>query len=302
LHGLQGKISGKTTTAGTVTYAYTRVMKQSAKGALNMIHTEINDDPKRNGEGHVFGVNPAYAFSLRRKDTERPWLLGELEMSKGAATSPLAATTSEAVEANLSVLISIRRTALVELLRQPTFRVLAAKLVQHQGSEAVSIEFDNAHAIDRKARPFVPVQSGTLVLDPSHGWCLRDCSVVEKYYGTESLTHVETSYRDFKGKFAIPVTVVEKVQSRSDRPSNPETFLQVTSFDLEVAERPLPDEEFTLSAFGLPEPVGVVWPKPTRWWLWISASAIGAALLTVLFWKLRDKFRKNQLPNADGSR
>ncbi len=54
---------------------------------------------------------------------------------------------------------------------------------------------------------------------------------------------------------------------------------------------PFDDSEFTLSAFGLPEPPGLETtpaPKPTRWYLWIALAG-GVSLLGALFfsWRIR---------------
>ncbi|MBA2227964.1 hypothetical protein H0921_17535 [thermophilic bacterium 2918] len=34
------------------------------------------------------------------------------------------------------------------------------------------------------------------------------------------------------------------------------------------------EREFTLSAFGLPEPVGVEWERPVRWYLWLMLAGM----------------------------
>ncbi len=44
-----------------------------------------------------------------------------------------------------------------------------------------------------------------------------------------------------------------------------------------------PESDFRLSAFGLPEPVGVTWQKPIPIFVWITAGAVAFALLAVLF-------------------
>jgi len=36
---------------------------------------------------------------------------------------------------------------------------------------------------------------------------------------------------------------------------------------------PFPDEDFRLTAFGFPEPVGVKWPKPTPPYVWVLVAA-----------------------------
>lgn len=45
----------------------------------------------------------------------------------------------------------------------------------------------------------------------------------------------------------------------------------------------VPDAEFTLSAFGLPEPMGVEPPERSRTWLWLISAALGLVALALLF-------------------
>ena len=49
------------------------------------------------------------------------------------------------------------------------------------------------------------------------------------------------------------------------------------------------ESDFTLSAFGLPEPYGVEWERPTPWWLYalISAGVLFVVAVIVSFWKRR---------------
>jgi hypothetical protein len=51
-------------------------------------------------------------------------------------------------------------------------------------------------------------------------------------------------------------------------------FTPVTAWD---------ESKFRLSAFGLPEPAGVVWPRPTPRYLWFLSAAIGLAVLAIGF-------------------
>jgi hypothetical protein len=51
----------------------------------------------------------------------------------------------------------------------------------------------------------------------------------------------------------------------------------------------VPDSEFRLTAFDLPEPVGVAPPERPRTWLWVTGAALGFALLGVLFTRLKHR-------------
>lgn len=46
---------------------------------------------------------------------------------------------------------------------------------------------------------------------------------------------------------------------------------------------PFLDSDFKLSAFGLPEPMGIKQPESSRTWLWLLAAAIVAAALAIMF-------------------
>jgi hypothetical protein len=52
-------------------------------------------------------------------------------------------------------------------------------------------------------------------------------------------------------------------------------------------------EEFRMSAFGLDEPKGVIWPKPTRWWLWISLGAMASLGVGVAFRVFRRRSQRS---------
>jgi hypothetical protein len=65
-------------------------------------------------------------------------------------------------------------------------------------------------------------------------------------------------------------------------------------YDVDEPNSLPPDEEFTLSAFGLPEPRGLEWKKPTRWYLWLAVGGsvcliCGASLAWVKRWRTEQR-------------
>jgi hypothetical protein len=56
---------------------------------------------------------------------------------------------------------------------------------------------------------------------------------------------------------------------------------------------PFPETDFRLSAFGLPEPQGIEWPKPSRTWIWLLIGAAAAAVLAVVFARAKRRLLKN---------
>ena len=49
----------------------------------------------------------------------------------------------------------------------------------------------------------------------------------------------------------------------------------------------IPEDRFTLSVYGFPEPEGVVWDKPTPTYVWLLVAANSFALLAALFTALK---------------
>ena len=63
---------------------------------------------------------------------------------------------------------------------------------------------------------------------------------------------------------------------------------------------PLPElHDFTLTAFGLPEPVGVVWPKRTNHgWVWVALAGVGCIAVAVGFAVLKRRAVRHTPPLA----
>jgi hypothetical protein len=56
-----------------------------------------------------------------------------------------------------------------------------------------------------------------------------------------------------------------------------------------------PDTDFRLSAFGLPEPEGVEWPKESGTWIWLLGAAMGFGLIAILLgWLRRSMLEKTK--------
>jgi hypothetical protein len=56
---------------------------------------------------------------------------------------------------------------------------------------------------------------------------------------------------------------------------------------------------YTVSHYGLPEPEGIVWEKPTPWWIYLIAGAIALFVTGIaLAWFARRKLKKSQPPVA----
>jgi hypothetical protein len=246
---------------------------------------------KESPAGSLFAYNTRYGFSLARKTADQPWVVTGYNLRQDDSVTP-------EVRETLSRLILLRKlvrastTDLADLVREPTFRILRALPVSHDGEDLVQIEFDNSHELalssDKKSgKKFDPIQAGSLLLDPNRYWCVRACELRNKYINADAKIKVDVELRDLSAKFPVPKRIVES--NDQTRPMGERLLVTfVTDFDLHEPLHLPPDDAFTLSAFGLPEPLGVTWSKPTRWYLWLSlAGALCLGGSGVFYWLKR---------------
>src|SRR5262249_30681480 len=76
------------------------------------------------------------------------------------------------------------------------------------------------------------------------------------------------------------------------------TSESVTEFELRV-DANVPDTEFTLAAFGLPDPKGLELERPSRNWIWWGIA--GAVMMGTAIWLLRRRTSR-QMPGTPGDR
>jgi hypothetical protein len=221
--------------------------------------------------GEVFAFNPVYGFALNRKTGDAPWVLVELQM--GEYHSRL----MDELWPRSTVCTLAAQFELSELLKLPVFRVVAAGPVRRDGRDLCQIDFESKG----KTSLGTSDARGTLWLDPERCWTLCKCTLHQHHPGFgESTMNTEVSATP--AKYPIPIRYNHDTEGFDPQRGKRKSGL-VSEFELKEVS-PLPgDEEFTLSAFGLPEPVGVKPPQHPRTWLWLLGAAAGLAALAVLF-------------------
>jgi hypothetical protein len=253
------RLEYKTNGRGTVLRIFG---KTKSKGKANPQHDE------------VYGFNPRYAFELRRKAVEAPWVLTK-HLERRTGTDLGRATTrinSYLTCINFGVRCGYTREPLAELVRKPDFRVGSCRKVQKDGEELVEVAF--TYSFTEGPKKWRTNLKGKLLFDPRQYWCWRsgDIQVTgDTINGTLKLRGTQSNKGDelpplsrvweSEGDWVFPMAGV-----RNRKKLRYEATLS------RPAELPA-DEEFRLSAFGLPEPVGVVWDKPTPTYVWLLAAA-----------------------------
>ncbi len=262
---LQGTVEVTIVNTGAVSTHSRLEFKRNLHCKMALVQSLLPGQPR--GELHAF--NPLYGFALTRRTGDAPWVLGDLQM--GVFKSPF--TDDWRVLRSCIVASGVELSELVNL---PIFRVLRAGAVQQDGRELCRIDFETQGQPPGGNDP-----RGTLWLDPQRCWTLRHCTLHRHHPGSVEST-VDREVRATSAKYPIPVRCEEKTHILYPQSGNKDGEW-VDEFNLREVS-PLPgDEEFTLSAFGLPEPMGVKPPERSRAWLWLLVAAAGLAALAVLF-------------------
>jgi hypothetical protein len=288
-------------TAGDKLIAYS-VMECKSSGANRLAKVQgarsetLQDVSGKPFEEKVYGRNRAYSFHLRREQDGKQWVLVDLDIPrKGPKTALDAAFDNVALLKREAVCVG--SYDLSDLIQLPTFRVIEITPIRANGQALVKLVFDNPHKVEVKgSQRFCPVQSGTLVLDPARDWCLRSYRVGLAGSDAESVIAAEFEYDLSAAGHPVPKRCKKsQVIQRwlyADVPDDvPKEFTTEIEYELH-ANRTWPDEDFTLSAFGFPEPPDVDWRPPTPWYVWAMVAAL--VLLTaggVFAWLKRRAMR-----------
>ena len=130
-----------------------------------------------------------------------------------------------------------------------------------------------------------------MLLDPQHDWVLREYEIVH-VRPEKSLGHTQFRFKEGTDNHLLITYAMSRVTGTEGA-----GFDMRFEAEVETLERPdLPVSEFTLSAFGLPEPKGVVWERgSSRWYLWFIAFAVVCLAIGTFFWR---RVQQRRLANA----
>jgi hypothetical protein len=272
------------------------VYKASGQNRLAVVEalppvTDLRNVISEIREGNVYGKNQSYSFRLQRQTPDLPWILVDYHIPNKGSKSALEVAFNDFSLRKREAICLLGFIDLSELIKHPNFRIVKITRVPSGNEVLQEVAFSNTHKVEQK--PFNPIQSGTLLFDPKHQWCLRSYKVVVLSSDSESVMTAHFDYK-FHGENAIlkkckKTQVVEKWFSPATPADIPNVITSETEYDLEP-NKTWPDEDFTLSAFGLPEPSPVSWWSQTPWWLWISLGGIAMLVLGAGFSWLRKRY------------
>lgn len=232
----------------------------------------------------VFAKNSRYAFELYRKSATSSWVIVELiDLRKSALPSRFIQRFNSIKEARHILVSLYQGELLAEVVRKSDFRVLQSRRITKEGHGLVEIRFRYSKDAGNQQH------DGTLVLDPGRSWCLRSYDVHIK--GPESRARKKWQVVDMGEADGLPVPTRAVLNAELHGSDGTPVSKLIWNFEYDWTnpQQPPPDEEFTLAAFGLPEPPGLEWERPTPWYWWAALLGIACIVGGAFFFWLKQR-------------
>lgn len=213
------------------------------------------------------GGNPDYAFSLSKSDGKPDWRLGSIRLKgrKEYVKVPLA--FFEYLRPNGYAFVPLLGN-LSEFADTKEFRAVRA---EPKESSIVRIHFETAFFLTNRR---ISV-TGFMDLDPTNSWALTRS---EYESSGPSLVKVVKLYAASHHNGYRPC---ESWEATSRFPKGDVEMRQETKFEtVDVTEPKL--QEFYVSAYQLPEPMGIQIASPSRWYLWFGAAGVASLAFGLL--------------------
>ncbi len=173
-------------------------------------------------------------------------------------------------------------------LADDSFVVKRAEQIQDGSADLVRVHFvydrEKRGSTLVKGKIDIPdnIQDGYVDLEPAN--CYRVMSY-EYRLKTPGLTYTARGNLEYGLLDGFPLLkkqTVEYPEFLSDK-VGPMSGREIATCTVEY-NADVPDDEFRLSYYGLPEPNGVIWPSQTRWYLWFIAAGIVCLAGAAYFW------------------
>ncbi|MGH7201292.1 MAG: hypothetical protein ACREJB_11855 [Planctomycetaceae bacterium] len=280
----------------------TREFKRTGSWALWIERKDIERRPagvkqqsSQKRGASAYGTNSEYAFQLAQmpgRGGDAVWILERLEFhdSPSEAARELADYARRGARGPLTGGQVLDPNYLYEMIEDPTFSVEDARIVNQEGQELVEL------TIYHKSEASDAVTEGTVWLDPAKYWLIHEAKlqVNSPSQGIVWTSSVQKKYDNDLTEFPLAAesSVVKEIKSPGPRAvedarkmgfPEPPTLELVYRYDLKPLEDP-DEEDFMLTAFGLPEPADTSSGGFGPLWLWIL---IGGLLLATVGFLIR---------------
>ena len=229
-------------------------------------------------KGRVVCVyNPNYEFKLVRKSPDENWAIDAFFMKQPNQQFPQAIRSS-IIEHWVQMfpstgILNLRPLSLLELAKEPDFRLI--RITKHTSSTKASVVAPDQYPDGRRS-----IYEAEIEFDDQTRGAIKSYTIT-----TSSGNYIEVSIdrnQDPLGEYFPPRQMTCKYFKSKD---SKEVILERIVTYEKITPTKYTDRDFTLSAFGLPEPPGEETPGwRINSYLLIAASL--AAVATLLFWWL----------------
>ncbi len=223
--------------------------------------------------------NDKYHAEISKATAGNGWVLRDLKMGREPPGDAPFMSKDRALFWTL-----VGNVLLYRWLHDPSFQIVRIEPApEHNQPHIVRVHFvcDASKRADKDLPGHIP--SGYIDFDAIHSY--RPTS-----YQYQLRTRFSTGFERGSFEYADGKDFLTMKKKTEEAETNGEKFGLMKSKSVYTYEitynSDLLVEQFRLSYYGLPEPVGVEWPKRTSRWRWIVGAALAALILAVLFWHL----------------
>lgn len=227
-------------------------------------------------DGHAYVRNANYAFELLRRDANSPWVIVGLipDVREGFRDDDVTKMKYAHVLDDCACLaLQVERELLFDMVKAPGFSLGSVTPANRDGIDLVRVDFDFEPPETRNH----PVRGGWVLLDSAKYWTIVEFEVKGAWGDGEGTITGNYQYVVTGGGLPVVrrVTRRQRAESEVDGPVDHEYLGEGEWFE----NADVPDSEFTLTAFGLPEPVAA----KRRWSFLIVLNVLGALLIAIGF-------------------
>jgi len=233
-----------------------------------------------NEEGRsAWGSNSRYGFSIRRRHLPSPWALRNCGTEEEAKEYAYRRARQSGFLRYLDAPWNLLGVPLEEIIRGRGITIVAVSPVEEQGRTYAKVEFRDWSFPNPVGKGNVSVRDGWTILDPNEAWAIQryELHLTQPHEATSS-GRIEYGDRD-----GVPVPKRVTVRDTADSAEHRGVWHEQKFEFTELAFREIPESEFTLTAYQLPEVMpDVIESRPVHR-LWHYVLPGGLFLLVAAF-------------------
>jgi hypothetical protein len=243
--------------------------------------------------GEIRCITPDKGFVLKRNEPNGPWAIKSLGRSGDMAEKAMKEFFDrQYIVQEQTATHGFLGKRLSQLISEPAFRLKSVEPLVRDGVNLARVSFQYESTIP--GRPDKEVTSNELILRPDKYWSVQEV-ISKSANGNSSTTRLE--YGDDEGGLPTLRSFLMAIYFR-DGNGVWGTFERADKFS-KYSYKPIPDEAFAVTAFGLPDPdrrVGRLNGWRAEWWFLGLAIAFG--LLAIALRIRWSRFARAQTVNA----